>query len=309
MHMFHFTTVVSGEYLFKFLAMQESLDKYCSNYHLFALCVDAGAYEALRRIPLKNITILNLQDLEDNQLLIAKKNRSYLEYCWTLKPFILNYIVTKYKDAQYFAHLDADLFFFSSPEAIFNEAPDAALFLTDHNNSEKFIYTYETSGRFNTGFVGCKNNETTVAAIDWWKTRCLEKCVSTANVQEKLFGDQRYVEIWLQLFDNVHVVKTKGANAAQWNIEGYDVYENNGQIFVNQDKLIFYHFSGLSILSENEFNLTYFYPVQPNPLQYIYIPYIKELSKCIRLVKGHFSGFNQGYIDRRIIPIKHYVKI
>jgi hypothetical protein len=289
--------------------MQESLNKHSSNYHLFALCVDREVYKILKRLPLCNITLLKVSDFENGELLKAKNNRNYHEYCWTLKPFILNHVMNTYKDAQYFAHIDADLFFFSDPEQILKENLEATLFLTDHNNSEKFLHCYATAGIYNTGFVCCKNEKSAYLAAAWWLNKCLEKCSLVANVEEGLYGDQKYVEKWAELFGNVHVVKTKGANVAQWNIEGFDASEKEGSVFVNGDKLIFYHFSGLSILSNKEFNLSTFYRIQDSPLELIYIPYIKDLSRYAEHIDKIFPGLECGFTDRRFVNFIHYVKI
>ena len=309
MKTFHFTTVVSIGYIYKFLAMQESLERHCKNYHLFVICVDREVNRVLKMMPLKNITLLKASDFEEEILLVAKNNRSYHEYCWTLKPFILHHVMKVYKDAQYFAHIDADLFFFSDPEQIVNEDPLASLFLTDHNNSDKFLSSYETSGIYNTGFVCCKNNSIAFSAVDWWLDKCLEKCSLIANVEEGLYGDQKYVERWSKLFNNVHVVKTKGANVAQWNVEGFDVTEKAGKVYINNDKLIFYHFSGLSILNNKEFNLSTFYKIDENSVKFIYMPYIMSLTKQIETVDEIFPGYDGSFANRRYVNLIHYIKI
>lgn len=309
MRTFHFTSVVSSQYLYKFLSMQESLGRHCRNYHLFALCTDVTAYNILSKLPLTNLTLVSAKDLETNELLQAKQNRSYHEYCWTLKPYFLYYVMKTYKDTQYFAHLDADLYFFSEPEQIIKENPAASLFLTDHNNSDRFLFTYETSGRYNTGFVCCKNNAEANSAVTWWKNKCLDKCPIVANPAEGLYGDQKYVEKWPQLFHNVHIIATKGANVAQWSIQGYNVSSRNNIIYVNNDRLIFYHFSGLSILSRNEFNLATFFRIEENPRRLIYMPYINSLSRQVDLVAHKFPGFLEGFADRRLTSSLHYEKI
>lgn len=309
MRTFHFTTVVSSYYVYKFLAMQESLNQHCKNYQLFALCIDKQAYSILKRFNLKNVMLLKLSVLENDMLLAAKNSRNYHEYCWTLKPFILNYVMKVYKDTQYFAHLDSDLFFFSSPVQIINEAPMSSIFLTDHNNSDNFLHTYETSGIYNTGFVCCKNDSTSNLAVEWWLTKCLEKCCIVADVQEGLYGDQRYVELWPKLFPDVHVVNSKGANVAQWNIEGFKINEISGKVYVDNDNLIFYHFSGLSIISRNEFNLSTFFKIGDNPARLIYMPYIKTLAKKIESIRRIYPGFKDGILDRRSTHFVHYVKI
>ena len=52
--------------------------------------------------------------------MIAKSNRSFHEYCWTLKSIFLNYVINKYDNAKYYAHVDADLFFFSDLMLLFD---------------------------------------------------------------------------------------------------------------------------------------------------------------------------------------------
>jgi hypothetical protein len=298
MRNFHFTTVVSVSYIYKFLAMQESLERHCSNYHLFALCVDPEAYYVLIRLPLKNITLLNVQDFEFGELLEAKNNRNHHEYCWTLKSFMLNYAVKNYKDTAFFAHIDADLYFFSDPIQITNESQDASLYITDHNNSERFLHCYESSGRYNTGFVGCRNDSIAEEAVEWWYRKCLEKCSLVAIVEEGLYGDQRYIEKWPELFSGVHVVRSKGANVAQWNIEGYRVTESNNRVYIDKDPLIFYHFSGLSILGKREYSLSSFYRIEHAPLKLIYLPYIKELYRQIDRMNKRVPDFRWGFDDR-----------
>jgi len=300
MKTFHFTTVVSLGYIYKFLAMQESLERHCNNYQLFALCVDREVYTILKRMSIKNITVLKASDFENGNLLSAKNNRNYHEYCWTLKPYILNYVMNTYKDAKYFAHVDADLFFYSDPEEIIRENTSAALFLTDHNNSEKFMHCYETSGIYNTGFVCCRNDKNAYSAVEWWLNKCLEKCTLIANVEEGLYGDQKYVESWPVLFKNVHVVKSMGANVAQWNVEGFCVKEKDGKVYINKDKLIFYHFSGLSILSNK---------MDESPLNLIYMPYIINLVNQIKLIDKMFPGFDASFTERKYVNFVHYMKI
>lgn len=309
MKTFHFTTVVSMGYVYKFLAMQESLEKHCKNYHLFALCVDREIYTVLRRLRLNNLTLLKVSDFEEGVLLEAKNNRNYHEYCWTLKPFALNYVMKVNKDAQYFAHIDADLYFFSDPEQIIYENKEAVLFLTDHNNSENFLHCYETSGIYNTGFVCCKNDELAYEAVKWWLDKCIEKCSLIANVEAGIYGDQRYVEKWPILFEKVHVVKTKGANVAQWNIEGFVVNEKDGAVYVNEDKLIFHHFSGLSIISSKEFNLCTFRKLDYKPFELIYMPYVMNLVKQIKSVDDIFPGLDISFTDRRYVNFVHYLKV
>jgi hypothetical protein len=111
------------------------------------------------------------------------------------------------------------------------------------------------------------------------------------------------------MFKNVHVVKTKGANVAQWNVEGFSINEKASKIYINNDELIFYHFSGLTILSSDEFNLATFNKLDESPLTLIYMPYIKNLTKQIKTIDEIFPGFDACFTDRRYVNFVNYVKL
>lgn len=294
----YFTTVLSCTYLYKGLCMYQTLKRHCSNFKLFILCADDECYRIFQDMKLADIELLRVEQIENVSIREAKNNRSYLEFCWTLKPVALYYVMKNYRNADYYAHLDADLYFFADPISLFMEKPDAVLYLVDHNNSKEFLQTYETSGRFNTGFVGCRNSDTARNAVKWWRDRCVQRCFSTPDPINKLFGDQRYVERWLELFDGVHVVENKGANVAVWNIRGYNISSKNDGVYVDDNPLIFYHFSGFCILNENEFSLTWFQPIEENTLNLIYLPYMKHLRENIRSVELRHSTFRKGFCKK-----------
>lgn len=308
MDKFHFTTVLSESHLFKLIPMYISLKENCKSFKLYILCANNSVYNILNKIKFENIILIQLTDIEDfeKSLKKAKESRSFHEYCWTLKPVLLHYIMNRYDEAQYYAHLDADLFFFSNVEEIFNENPKATIFLTDHRNSEEFKQYYELSGLYNSGFVGFRNNNISKKAVRLWMDRCIKKCTAVYDKENKTFGDQRYVEDWPKIFQNVHVVNSIGANAAFWNIKQYKVSKKGENIFLNDEKLLFYHYSGLSIIGPKEFDLSYYYHIEDNNIvNYIYVPYINILSTAIENIKIEFPWFNLGFIDKKYLPNKH----
>ena len=297
MNTFNFTAIISKGHLFKLMAMYQTLKVHCRDFRLFVLCVDQEAYTVLSKMNDEYMAPVNLMDIEDEELLTAKLNRNFREYCWTLKPFFLDYIMEN-KRSYYYAHLDADLCFYSNPTFIFEENPQASVFLTHHRNSKMFESWYKKSGLFNTGFVGCQNDRIGQIAIKSWKEDCLARC------SNETYGDQRHVEKWPHILENVHVVNTVGANAAMWNIQSYTVSERNRMVILNEEPLIFYHFSGFTIISEKEFNLCYFYFIKDkNTVNLIYRPYMMLLHDVIKKTRNRFPWFNYGFT--RKAPKKH----
>ena len=312
MKKYHFSMILSESNLFKAIPMYISLSRCCSDFKLFILCMNESVYYILDKIAFKNIILINLNEVERNnyELSVAKTNRIFHEYCWTLKPIFLDYIMKKYANAEFFVHVDADLFFFSNIDCIFTENPNASIFLTHHRNSKDFNHYYELSGLYNTGFVGLKNNNESKAAVRFWCDKCLEKCSVDYDTLNKTFGDQRYVEDWPNIFKNVHIVKSIGANTAFWNIKNYKISKINNVVLVDDTPLIFYHFSGIAIIGSREFDLCYFYHIDDeNLITYIYDPYIRWLSKSIENITKEFPWFSSGYLEKVSLNNFHNYKI
>ncbi len=310
MEKMYFSTVVSSKYIYKLIVMYKTLIYHCNHFHLFIFCSDDISYHILTSMDLKNTTCFSMNQIEDQELLRVKGTRPELEYAWTLKSVMLFYIMTHYQDAKYYAHIDADLCFFSDPGIMFLESPDATLYLTDHNNSEKFMKYYDLSGRYNTGFVGCRNCPEALEAIAWWRHKCIECCTSIMDVERELYGDQKYVEAWPQLFPNVYAFTSRGINVALWNVEQYHISHQENRVFIDNDLLIFYHFSGFSILGPREFNLSWFHQIKnPQLIEYIYIPYMHLLISTMEEVKQIMPNFREGFTKRAAALEKHYFKI
>lgn len=308
MRKFHFTMILSQDHLFRMLALYSTLSVCCPDFMLYILCASEPVFEILSKIGFERIVPVLLADLEraDEPLLAAKSNRSFHHYCWTLKSAFLYYIMNQAPDAQYYAHVDADLFFFSSPVAIFAEDPSASVYLTHHRNSKWFEPFYDISGIYNTGFVGFGNDPSAREISQLWRDRCLEDCSVGESAGRKNFGDQRHVEDWPRKFRNIHVVNTIGANAAMWNIQNYRVSSRDGRVFLDNEPLIFYHFSGLTILSPVEFNLCWYYRIEDHPtLELIYLPYIRTLASAIAAVAQNFPWFHEGFTLPQFVPDTH----
>ncbi|NLE25515.1 MAG: hypothetical protein GX625_09275 [Clostridiaceae bacterium] len=307
MSKYHFSTVVSQDHLFKYLSMVSSLRANHNDFKVYTLCVNDIVWHILNRINIEEIVPVMLKDIESDMIVRIKNERPVQAFCWTLKPVFLHYVMEKYPDCKYFAHLDAVLFFFSSPDSIFLENPTASLFLTHHRNSRDFLKYYGSTGVFNTGFVGCKNDVNAMDAVTKWRTQCILYCPINEDKARKLFGDQRYVESWPEEFRGVHVVSSKGANAALWNIQNYNVTEKEGKIFVDEYPLIFYHFSGMTIISRKEFNLNWYYHIDDkNVLKYIYEPYINTLMNIMNEMQRYFPWFIAGFLPKECSPDTHY---
>jgi len=88
----------------------------------------------LARLGFRNVVLIPLHEIEqgDDDLLAAKRNRSLVEYYWTLTPTIILRIIKRYPEIDILTYLDADLFFFSAPDPIFDELADGSVLIHEH---------------------------------------------------------------------------------------------------------------------------------------------------------------------------------
>jgi hypothetical protein len=251
----------------------------------------------LKKLDLDSVTIFTLSEIEEKypELLEIKPSRTTVEYCWTLTPILPLYILEGYKISD-ITYLDADLFFYSSPEPIFEELGANSILLIEHRytKSQKMLEKY--SGRFNVQFLTFRNNRDGLLALHWWKKRCLEWCFFRYEAGK--MGDQLYLHDWPARFKGVHVLENIGAGVAPWNVQQYSIIQKNSIIYVNTTPLLFYHFHGFLIHDLHDFSLAPRYWIQAAAKKCIYQPYIDTLIQVVSVVQSKDSSWRWGVVER-----------
>lgn len=243
----YFCTYFDENYCGRAIALIRSLQEHCPEFKMFVLCLDEATYQWLSELRVPQVTPVRLSELEnaDCALWETKDGRSAVEYCWTCGPAFTLSVLDRVPAGAFLTYLDADLYFFSSPEPIFEELANNSVgiiahrFSVQHKSREKF-------GIYNVGWVSFRNDGGGRAVLEWWRQRCIEWCFDV--VEDSRFGDQKYLDDWPQKFPGVHVIQNKGANLAAWNVMNYKVSERDGTLFVDETPLIFFHFHGFKQL-------------------------------------------------------------
>jgi hypothetical protein len=240
----HFCTYFDHRYLPRGLALVDSLRRHCPNFRLWVLCFDDLCLEALRKLAIKEVLPVALAEFEqgDAGLLRAKGNRSMIEYYFTCTPSLPLFILKKDSSVDMVTYLDADLFFFASPEPLFEELGDNSIAIIGHRFPPAMRH-FEQYGVYNVGWLTFRRDERALACLRWWRERCLEWCFD--RVDAGRFADQKYLDDWPARFPGVSALQHKGANLASWNLANYSVGENEKAVFVDGQPLIFFHFHHL----------------------------------------------------------------
>src|SRR4051812_47673010 len=95
-----FCTLFDKNYLFRGLALYRSLERWAGDFRLFVVCMDTESYDVLSRLALPRATLVRLDQLEDEELLKAKANRTLIEYYWTCTPSLPLYVMDRCPEAE-----------------------------------------------------------------------------------------------------------------------------------------------------------------------------------------------------------------
>jgi hypothetical protein len=236
-----FCTLFDSNYLIKAVAMYRSLERVCASFRLTAFCFDELSARLLSELAPEHLTVVPLADLEahDPALLSAKGDRSPVEYCWTATPALPRYMLETRPDLDEITYLDADLLFFADPELLFQEMGEASVMITPHRFSPEYS-EHEKNGIYNVQFITFRRDERGEKVLRWWHDRCIEWCYY--RLEDGKLGDQKYLDDWPERFDGIHVLQHKGGGLAPWNASQYRVRARDGEILVDEDPLVFFHY-------------------------------------------------------------------
>lgn len=289
----YFCTLFDSGYLLKGLAMLRSLARNCSNAKVFVLCMDHKTREILECLHLPFVVLILLSDIEDEELLKAKSDRGVAEYCWTLSPCLPWYVLQKYTEVDFLTYLDADLFFYSNVEPLFNEISEGSIAIIEHRFTERLKHG-EVNGRFCVEWVSFRRDEQGMACLLRWREQCIEWCYY--RLEDGKMGDQKYLDEWPMLYSSCHIIENLGAGVAPWNFDQYTFTQTDaGSILVEAVPLIFYHFHQFQLLENGKFDrLSAFYTAESKEPSTVYEVYENELLECLALVRAVSQDFKDG---------------
>ncbi|MBI3806648.1 MAG: glycosyl transferase [Nitrospirae bacterium] len=280
----HYCTYFDRHYLIKGLALIDSLQRHSGEgFKLFVVCADELTRLLLTKLAIPQVITVPLHQLErgDSALLATKQTRSLVEYYWTLTPTVILRILEQHPNIDVLTYLDADLFFFSSPQPLFEELGRHSILIHEHRFSPSQAHLAPHNGRFNVGLLSFRRDTQGLQALRWWRERCLEWCF--ARYEQGKMGDQLYLEDWPTRFEGVTVLQHPGGGVGPWNHDQYDIRASiDGHTLVENAALVFYHFHSLKLASPDlvipvshpHYRLTI-----PG-LAHCFIPYLEALTRA-----------------------------
>lgn len=289
-----FCAYFDHRYFDRGMAMFESLVRHCPQARLFVLCLSDRCFDALVRLALPNLVPVRLEDFEagNEKLAAAKANRSLVEYYFTCTASLMDWLFQNRPEIEVLSYLDGDLYFFSDPEAIFTAFEGHSTLIVGHRFPPQ-LKSQEAYGIYNVGWLSFRRDADGLACLAWWRDQCLEWCYD--RLEGDRFADQKYLDRFLEKFKGVLVLDHPGANLAPWNMGRHQLQEREGEILVDGQKLIFFHFHNFKRLAGIVWRIHHrdnFIPPYRFLARLLYRPYIKALARAHRL--GLRAGLSES---------------
>ncbi len=238
----HYCTYFDHGFLPQGVALARSLAAHDPAAVLWVLALDDETAHALRELKLSTLRIVPLAELEAAipALAAVKPTRTRVEYYFTLSPCWPQHLLQTRPEIDRLVYLDADLFFFSSPQPIWDELDQGSVLLCAHRFPDHLKH-YEQHGRYNVGVLGWRRDRDGLACLDWWRERCLEWCFD--RLEPDRYADQKYLEAWAQRFGGVVECLHPGVNLAPWNWMNHRFDYPSGAVWVDGQPLVVFHFA------------------------------------------------------------------
>lgn len=274
----HYCTYFDANYLPRGVLMIRSLKRYDPTAIVYVLCFDDACFKALTAMDIEGVRPIALAELleADPEFAQARENRTQIEWYFTATSCWVNFLVNKLPEVPRIIYLDADLYFYASPEFLIDEAREASVHIIEHRFSPQWV-NLVAFGRFNVGWIGFTTSDEGRKVISDYRANCLEWCYD--RLEGDRFGDQKYLDKWPAHYEHCCVSQINGANVAWWNLHNAQPRQFGDRVYVGADQLIFFHFQEIKRLDSGQ------YVTKKDPAEYgayhhmVYAPYVAELSQ------------------------------
>jgi hypothetical protein len=240
----HYGTLFDEAFLPQGIALHASLHRHAQPFTLWVLCLDRTTKTALDSLQLSDVQTLALADCETPELRIARGNRSYGEYCWTLASHLFSFVFDRDPTVRRLTYVDADVYFFGSPTSFIRELEESAkpVLITEHAYAPSVAHYAKTAGRFCVQFITFERRPEALALLESWQRQTLESCSSARD--SAVFGDQQYLDAWPARYPHlVHILDHRFRTLAPWNAD-------HALKCGDPDSVVFYHFHSFRTISQ-----------------------------------------------------------
>ncbi len=244
-------SVTTSRYLPQAFILSESFianNPFC-DVLLFLTDLSTQRIGSLNWSDFQSVTVFSLDCVENPLLYRMREYFNAFEFCCAAKSFVLDHSLFRlgYQKAVF---LDPDIFCYASFDKVWADLDGADLLVTPHVNSpmpadNRLPDDREmvTAGFVNGGFWAARANENTRRCLAWIAEKVTHYGFFIPDTN--LYADQTWMSCLPWFFPvSVQVLRDPGLNVAYWNLHERTLSFENGVLFSNGERLVFFHFSG-----------------------------------------------------------------
>lgn len=218
----------------------------------------AGAIGPLDSLCIEGSNCVTVESIVDAGILCELADRyTPSEFCWALKPILLDWVLDRNDVAFYF---DTDILFTGRISSVIAEMGNSDILLTPHYLEP---FGHQTSlgvkalsllraGVFNAGFVGVRGSHQGRTFLSWWAGH-VRDC-GRNDPDAGMCGDQRWLDVVPTIFNGCKISRHAGMNVGYWNLHERHIELHGNGYTSNGLELIFIHFSGFDVNCPRRFS-------------------------------------------------------
>lgn len=239
-------TICSRNYLAYALTLQKSLQVHEPDRPFFIYLADAPLEPGTE----PDATIIPVRDLGLPDLLDMAFRYTVMEFNTAIKAdCFLDLLTNRGFEAAVF--LDPDIMVYAPLEAVHSAlGAGASVVLTPHileplpERAQPDDNDILRTGVFNLGFAVFSAAEDSLRFLRWWARKLHRECYAVAD--RGMFVDQRFADLAPGFIANLYILRHPGFNVAYWNLANRRLETSGGNVLVNGQPLVFFHFSGVA---------------------------------------------------------------
>lgn len=288
----NFVTLFDRNYASRGLALYRSIDRYLASFKLWIVALDSYTEQLFSELALDNVAVVPIGEVETRELKQVNLERTFAEYCWTLTPFVFDWIFERDLTARQVTYIDADMWLTRSTDSLMEQfvQSDGDVLITEHAYHPAFDVT-STSGYFCVQFLSVKRDSAS-DILELWKHQCLEWCFAYPDGGK--FGDQGYLNEWPSKYGSRVFVPRKELFQGPWNALRFPYGE-----------ALSYHFHSFVHFGENLFSVG-LYPIPKPHRNNLYRAYADDLSWAEqRILSCDLDLFGRGDWKARLNAFAH----
>lgn len=243
-------SIITSSHMAYARTLAQSLFTFHPDIEFYLHIIDDNACEYTENQGTKLNIIETGKLMDQHQYLSMEKRYDLHEFIFSLKPFVIENLISQgYDKVIYF---DSDIQLFNPLSNIFAELDENNILLTPHltgpipdDDLMPDEFSILKAGIYNLGFIGIRKSQEAVKFLQWWKQRLTYYCLNTPH--QGLYVDQKWIDMVPGLFGGVKVLRDEGFNVAYWNLHQRTVIKRNNRYYIGDEDtpLIFFHFSGI----------------------------------------------------------------